>query len=375
MPEIHIAVENGVASQRDTAVYICGSGDFTAVFAFEAGWPVEDLKTARFQTESTYQDVLFRGNACPVPVFTNARKLEVGVYCGNLRTTTPARIAIREGIRSAWGPPEDPVPSLYDQILEAVGETDLRLEEVTDGVVLTVCFRGGERKAFLRHSEIYVGSGTMPEGYRVQVDPTGENPQLFVRAGDGSIVPVPAIQGPKGEKGDKGDKGDPGPQGPRGDVGADVVRSVAGQLPDEAGGVALQARHIGALPASGGTMTGNIDLGGNALTNVKAPAAATDAATKGYVDGKRLVLTTTIPASWTGSAEPYTQTISVPGILATDTPHIMPVYTDPNYSVTLAQIEGWSKIVSAFSGDGAIAFYCRPDKPAVAIPIQIEVMR
>lgn len=375
MPEIHIAVENGVASQRDTAVYICGSGDFTAVFAFEAGWPVEDLKTARFQTESTYQDVLFRGNACPVPVFTNARKLEVGVYCGNLRTTTPARIAIREGIRSAWGPPEDPAPSLCDQILEAVGETDLRLEEVTDGVVLTVCFRGGERKAFLRHSEIYVGSGTMPEGYRVQVDPTGENPQLFVRAGDGSIVPVPAIQGPKGEKGDKGDKGDPGPQGPRGDVGADVVRSVAGQLPDEAGGVALQARHIGALPASGGTMTGNIDLGGNALTNVKAPAAATDAATKGYVDGKRLVLTTTIPASWTGSAEPYTQTISVPGILATDTPHIMPVYTDPNYSVTLAQIEGWSKIVSAFSGDGAIAFYCRPDKPAVAIPIQIEVMR
>ena len=375
MPEIHIAVENGVASQRDTAVYICGSGDFTAVFAFEAGWPVEDLKTARFQTESTYQDVLFRGNACPVPVFTNARKLEVGVYCGNLQTTTPARIAIREGIRSAWGPPEDPAPSLYDQILEAVGETDLRLEEVTDGVVLTVCFRGGERKAFLRHSEIYVGSGTMPEGYRVQVDPTGENPQLFVRAGDGSIVPVPAIQGPKGEKGDKGDKGDPGPQGPRGDVGADVVRSVAGQLPEEAGGVALQARHIGALPASGGTMTGDIDLGGNALTNVKAPAAATDAATKGYVDGKRLVLTTTIPASWTGSAEPYTQTISVPGILATDTPHIMPVYTDPNYSVTLAQIEGWSNIVSAFSGDGVIAFYCRPDKPAVAIPIQIEVMR
>lgn len=129
------------------------------------------------------------------------------------------------------------------------------------------------------------------------------------------------------------------------------------------------------LPTSGGTMTGNIDLGGNALTNVKAPATATDAATKGYVDGKRLVLTTTIPASWTGSAEPYTQTISVPGILATDTPHIMPVYTDPNYSVTLAQIEGWSKIVSAFSGDGTIAFYCRPDKPAVAIPIQIEVMR
>ena len=89
----------------------------------------------------------------------------------------------------------------------------------------------------------------------------------------------------------------------------------------------------------------------------------------------RQTYTGTLGTAWTGSAEPYTQTISVPGILASDMPHITPVYTDPNYSVTLAQIEGWSKIVSAFSGDGVIAFYCRPDKPAVAIPIQIEVMR
>lgn len=56
MPEIHIAVENGVASQTDGTVYICGSGDFTAVFAFGEQWQAEDLKTARFQTESTYQD-------------------------------------------------------------------------------------------------------------------------------------------------------------------------------------------------------------------------------------------------------------------------------------------------------------------------------
>ena len=147
MPEIHIAVENGVASQTDGTVYICGSGDFTAVFAFGEQWQAEDLKTARFQTESTYQDVLFRGMSCPVPVFTNARKLEVGVFSGNLRTTTPARIALREGIRSAWGPPEDPSPSLYDQLLETLEDTGLRLEEVRDGVVLTVFFRGGEQRA------------------------------------------------------------------------------------------------------------------------------------------------------------------------------------------------------------------------------------
>lgn len=56
------------------------------------------------------------------------------------------------------------------------------------------------------------------------------------------------------------------------------------------------------LPRAGGTMTGDIDLGGNALTNVKSPAAATDAATKGYVD-ERIVTyqNVSVPASAWGS--------------------------------------------------------------------------
>ena len=56
------------------------------------------------------------------------------------------------------------------------------------------------------------------------------------------------------------------------------------------------------LPRTGGSMTGNIDLGGNALTNVKAPAADADAATKGYVD-ERIVTyqNVSVPASAWGS--------------------------------------------------------------------------
>lgn len=40
----------------------------------------------------------------------------------------------------------------------------------------------------------------------------------------------------------------------------------------------------GALQRSGGTMTGDLNMGGNRITNVAAPIIATDAATKGYVD-------------------------------------------------------------------------------------------
>lgn len=60
------------------------------------------------------------------------------------------------------------------------------------------------------------------------------------------------------------------------------------------------------LPRAGGTMTGNINLGGNALTNVKSPAAATDAATKGYVD-ERIVTyqNVSVPASAWGSGASF----------------------------------------------------------------------
>lgn len=150
-------------------------------------------------------------------------------------------------------------------------------------------------------------------------------------------------------------------------------RYVDTEISTAAGNAETNAKEA-SLPRAGGAMTGNIDLGGNALTNVKAPAAATDAATKGYVDGKRLVLTTTIPASWTGSAEPYTQTISVPGILATDTPHITPVYSTDN-ATAIAQKEAWNCVSKGEATANAVVFTCFEERPQAEIPIQIEVIR
>ena len=127
------------------------------------------------------------------------------------------------------------------------------------------------------------------------------------------------------------------------------------------------------LPRAGGTMTGNINLGGNALTNVKSPAAAKDAATKGYVDGKRRTFTATLGTAWTGSG-PYTQTVAVSGILEADMPHIMPVYSTDN-ATAIAQKEAWNCVSKAESKAGGIKFTCFEDKPMAGIPIQIEVMR
>lgn len=127
------------------------------------------------------------------------------------------------------------------------------------------------------------------------------------------------------------------------------------------------------LPKSGGTMTGAIAMGGNKVTGLGTPEADTDAATKGYVDGKRATYTATLSTTWTGSG-PYTQTVAVSGILATDMPHIMPAYSSDN-ATAIAQKKAWSCVSKAEAAAGGIKFTCFEDKPTTAVPLQIEVMR
>jgi trimeric autotransporter adhesin len=84
---------------------------------------------------------------------------------------------------------------------------------------------------------------------------------------------------------------------------------------------AVQTTAEGALQRSGGTMTGNIDMGGNRITNVAAPMAGTDAVNRDYVDGLAAAgsattnaLGTTAAANLGGGAsfDPATGTISAP---------------------------------------------------------------
>ena len=121
-----------------------------------------------------------------------------------------------------------------------------------------------------------------------------------------------------------------------------------------------------ALPKAGGAMTGNM--------TVLTPTADMHPATKQYVDGKRKTFTATITTNDWSSAAPYTQTIGISGILATDMPHISPVYSD-TLATALAQKEAWSLVCKAVTANGSITFTCFEEKPVTAIPIQVEVNR
>lgn len=166
--------------------------------------------------------------------------------------------------------------------------------------------------------------------------------------------------------------------------GSGAVSSVNEVYPDSNGNVTLTAADVGALAASGGDMTGAINMNGQPISGLNDPTEDTQAARKGYVDAakkevkaytdsKRKTWTATITTTWSGSC-PYTQSVTVSGILASDMPHIMPVYSSDN-ATALAQKEAWACVSKAVTAANSITFTCFEDKPTVKIPIQIEVNR
>lgn len=180
------------------------------------------------------------------------------------------------------------------------------------------------------------------------------------------------------------------------------------------------------LSKDGGTMEGDIDMSGRAIrglvdpvnddeatrksfteftylhknggqvtgrfTGFQEPVGESEPATKKYVDdqnkvvsdsvselsetvaGMRKTFSASIGTEWVGEDAPYTQEVSVEGILEADMPHIIPVY-DQDAETAAAQAESWNAVSFGTAKAGGILFTCLEDKPEVEIPIQIEVIR
>ena len=128
MPEIKIDITNKVASQIGTAVIVCGNDDYTVRFTFDNEWGAYQEKTARFRFttdagKKEYIDVLFSGSTCAVPILSGIDTVSVGVYAGDLQTTTGADIKCQRSILCGQGTKhEAPDPDVYNQILEACSQ-------------------------------------------------------------------------------------------------------------------------------------------------------------------------------------------------------------------------------------------------------------
>ena len=81
----------------------------------------------------------------------------------------------------------------------------------------------------------------------------------------------------------------------------------------------------------------------------------------------------TIPTNWS-SAAPYTQTVTVNGIVSTDTP-IIDVVLSTTASTAQSQLEAWGCVSKITTGANSITVTCLEEKPSIAIPIQLKAVR
>lgn len=85
------------------------------------------------------------------------------------------------------------------------------------------------------------------------------------------------------------------------------------------------------------------------------------------------IFTATVDTTWTGSASPYSQELSVPGLLTTDTPLITLVPSD-DYSTAEAQIEAYNRIYRVVAGADTLTVYAI-NQTTTSVPIQIIAVR
>ena len=119
---IYVTVRSKIATVSKTVLYVCGNSDFTVRFDFDEEWMGHNVKTARFAYNGTYKDVVFEGNECPVPVISDTHSFRVGVFSGNLKTTTAAYVSAKKSILCGSGSPAAPSPDVYAQIMDKLNE-------------------------------------------------------------------------------------------------------------------------------------------------------------------------------------------------------------------------------------------------------------
>lgn len=127
MKYVNITVRNKMArTDEEQAQIVCGNSDYAIKFDFDEEWAAETVKTARFvfASNSKYIDVQFSGDECHMPVISDTTSVLVGVFAGNLRTTTGALIHSIPCITDPDGTPVEPTPDVYAQLMERFNAMD-----------------------------------------------------------------------------------------------------------------------------------------------------------------------------------------------------------------------------------------------------------
>lgn len=139
MPDVRIIVQNKVARTQQSPVMVCGNSDYVAVFDLDAEWESYDLKTMRCvwmdipTGKMRFADVPFTGSTAVLPVIYDAYQIAIGVYAGDIRTTTPAVVPCSRCITDGEPMHPEPPPDIYEQLLEAITQLAPKVEGAIAG--------------------------------------------------------------------------------------------------------------------------------------------------------------------------------------------------------------------------------------------------
>jgi hypothetical protein len=130
-----VTVRDKVATVQGSPCIICGNSDYSLTFDFvDPEWSEHEERTARFtfikRGELRYDEVIFEGNTVSVPVLSDIDEVVIGVYTGELYTTTPARIKCKRSILCKPAINERQIQTAYQQVLKALKEIYEKLEKL-----------------------------------------------------------------------------------------------------------------------------------------------------------------------------------------------------------------------------------------------------
>lgn len=291
---IKIDIVNKRPEVVGTPCIICGNSEYVIEFTFDDEWIEYSSKVARFVYVQfgavKYQEVTFTGNLVEVPILSSVKEVLIGVYAGELKTTTPARIpcdysilcgkaeeqltpeqeaTLQEQIGDLANLKTHAKGNLVDAINEAArtgGDIGAIYHE-WNGTVLTLTTSSGTSSADLEG----------PQGPQGPAGPQGEKGEKGERGADGTGVhilgafatmedfqasgPVSTsddgdaylvegrlyiysasgriwinageIQGPQGPQGETGPVGPQGPKGEKGDIGPQGPQGLKGDTGDQ----------------------------------------------------------------------------------------------------------------------------------------------
>lgn len=124
MADITIRVRNRIAEAVGSPEIICGNDGYNVVFDFDEEWVAQEIKTMRVAWTDTFSgqprhiDVPFFTGAAVIPAIADAYEVQIGVYTGNIMTTTPARVPCVRCITDGGTYHEDPEPETYAALLQ-----------------------------------------------------------------------------------------------------------------------------------------------------------------------------------------------------------------------------------------------------------------